>query len=185
MCCWPDPASRNSLVCGSREKCSAASSSRILWMETPILSSSARVFGSMAKVMDGSGMCAALVKNRLGFVAQRFAGGGFFQFRDGADVAGVQFRHFGQLFALHHLNVLKAFRQRAIVIQQRGVIFQHAAHHFEIVDAPGKRIGQRFEHKQRKRLGIVVFPLDAIAFPARLLESDMRMLVGMRETRRR
>ncbi len=133
-------------------------------METPILSSSARVLGSMAKVMEGSGMRRALVKNGSGFVAQGFAGGGFFQLGDGADVAGMQFRHFGELLALHDLGVLEAFGQAAIVVQQRGVIFQHAAHHLEIVDAPGERIGQRLEDEQRKRLGVVEFAGDGLAF---------------------
>ena len=52
----PRARSRNSFVCGSRPKRSARSSSRILWIATPIRSSSARVFGSMANVIEGSGM---------------------------------------------------------------------------------------------------------------------------------
>ena len=83
-------------------------------METPILSSSARVLGSMAKVMDGSGMWRALVENRHGFIAQGFAGCGFLQLGDGADVAGMQFRNFGELLALNQLGVLKTFGVDAI-----------------------------------------------------------------------
>src|SRR5207249_720695 len=53
MCCWPVPAIKNSLVCASRKKRSMKSSSINLWMPLESLSSSARVLGSMAKVMAG------------------------------------------------------------------------------------------------------------------------------------
>ena len=85
------------------------------------------------------------------------------------------------LLTLHDLNVLEALRQIAIVIHQRGVIFQHAAHHFEIVDASGERIGQRFENEERKRLRIVKLVRDGVAFAGGILVRDDGMLIGMRE----
>ena len=112
-------------------------------------------FGLDRKRNGRLGQRRALVKDGSGFIAQRFASGGFFQLGDGADVAGMQLGHFGELLALHDLNVLEALGQTAIVIQEGGVIFQHAAHHFEIVDAAGEGIGERFENEKRKRLGIV------------------------------
>ncbi len=48
-------------------------------------------------------------EDRRVLVAQCFAGGGFLQFRDGADITGVQLAHFRPGFPLHHLDVLKSF----------------------------------------------------------------------------
>ena len=98
MCCWPEPESRNSFVCGSREKRSAKSSSSMRWMAWPMRSSSARVFGSMAKVMEGSGMRTGGIENWRGLVAQSVAGQRVFQFGNGAQIARVHFRHVGARF---------------------------------------------------------------------------------------
>ena len=81
----------------------------------------------------------ALIKNRSGFIAKRLAGSGFFQFCDRTNIAGMKLLHFNELFTLHDLRVLKSLRHVAVVIHQRGVIFQHAAHHFEIVDAARRK----------------------------------------------
>ncbi len=121
------------------------------------------------------------IVDRRVFVAERFTRGGFLQLGDGADVACVQFVDFRELLALHYLRVLKAFRQAAVVVHQRGVILQHAAFYFEIVDSSRKGIGKSLEDEKRKRLAIVVFPLDAVTLAFGLFEADLRVLIGMRE----
>ena len=85
-----------------------------------------------------------LVVNGSILIAERIAGDGFFQLGDGADVAGMEFRNFGKLFPLNIHGVLKAFGNIAIEILERGVVFQDAAVHFEIIDAAGKGIGDEF-----------------------------------------
>jgi hypothetical protein len=63
------------------------------------------------------------VENGRGFVSERFARGGLPQLGDGPDIARVDLGNFAELFALHHLNVLEAFRRAAVVVDQRRVIF--------------------------------------------------------------
>ena len=121
------------------------------------------------------------VINRRGFVAERFAGGGFFQLGDGSEVARVQLADFGELLALHHLDVLQALWCVAIVVLKRGIVLEDAAFHLEVVDAPGERIGEGLEHKERNRLAVVVLAFDAIALSAGIFVADLRMLVGMRK----
>src|SRR4029077_12238649 len=77
--------------------------------------------------------------------------------------------------------MLEAFGKTAIVIHERSVIFQNAAFHFEIVDAPREWIGKRLKNKDGKRLCVVVFALYAVALAARLLEAHLGVLIGMRE----
>ena len=111
MCCWPVPAMRNSLVCGSRKKRSMASSSISLWMPLPSLSSSARVLGSMAKVMAGSGSLTvgywmgAALSPRVSPVS------GVLQLGHGADVAGVQLVDRDRCLALHDGKVGELLRR--------------------------------------------------------------------------
>src|SRR5712664_4273636 len=77
--------------------------------------------------------------------------------------------------------MLEAFLDAAVVIVERGVVFQHAALYFEIVDAARKRIGEGFENEERKRLAVVILALDTVAFAIGILVSDLRMLIGMRK----
>ncbi len=73
------------------------------------LSSSARVLGSMAKVMAGSAKVTCGYWMGDGFVAQGVAGQGVFQLGDRADVAGVQFVHRDGGLALHGREVREFF----------------------------------------------------------------------------
>src|SRR5229473_2049940 len=82
-----------------------------------------------------------------GFVAQRIAGRGLFQFGNRADVPCMQFCNFAEQLALHDLRVLKTFRRVAVEIHERGVVLENPALYFEIVDAPRERIGERLEHE--------------------------------------
>src|SRR5579864_2824720 len=93
----------------------------------------------------------------------------------------MQLLDFGELLALHHLGVLKALREAPVVVEQRGVVLEHAAFYLEIIDAPGEGIGKGLENEQGKRLGVVVLTLDAIALALGFREADLRMLVGMGE----
>src|SRR5258708_29375132 len=111
------------------------------------------------------------------FVGKSFGGGGFLQLGDGADISGVKLADFRELLALHGLDVLKALGQAAIVIDERGVIFQDAALYLEIVDAAGERVRKRFEDKEGKRLAVVVLALEAVSLAASVLEADLGMLM--------
>src|SRR5208337_435251 len=122
-----------------------------------------------------------LVVNGSVFVAEGIAGDGFFQFGDGADIAGVELLIFGELFPLHDHGVLKTLRNIAIEIEKRGVVLEDTALDLEIVNAAGERIGKSLENEEGKRLGVVVLAVDAIALAAGFLEADLRMLVRMRE----
>src|SRR5260370_11377947 len=121
------------------------------------------------------------VKNGRRFVAKSFAGGGFLQFGDGADVSGVKFADLRELVALNDLDMLKTFGKVAIVIRKRGVIFQHPALYLEIVDAARERIGKRLVDKQGKRLAVIVLPFDAVALAAGVFVAHLGVLIGMRE----
>ena len=88
------------------------------------------------------------IENSGGFVAEGFAGSGFFQLGDGANVTGVEFADLGELFALHDLDVLKTLGKIAVVVEQGRIVFQNAAFHFEIVDAAGERIGEGLEDEE-------------------------------------
>ena len=93
----------------------------------------------------------------------------------------MQLADFGELLALHHLDVLQALWCVAIVVLKRGIVLEDAAFHLEVVDAPGERIGEGLEHKERNRLAVVVLAFDAIALSAGIFVADLRMLVGMRK----
>src|SRR5260370_39235570 len=121
------------------------------------------------------------VKNGWSFVSESFAGGGFLQFGDGADVSGVKFADFRELLSLNNLDMLEAFRKVAIVIRKRGVIFQYPALYLEIVDAARERVGKRLEDKEGKWLAVIVLPFDTVALAASFLEAHLRVLIGMRE----
>ena len=77
--------------------------------------------------------------------------------------------------------MLEAFRKVAVVIDERGVVFQYSALHLEIVDAARERISQRLENEEGQGLAVVVFAFDAVALAPGLLEADLRVLIGMGE----
>src|ERR1700730_15810923 len=83
----------------------------------------------------------------------------------------MHFRYFHPRFALHDLHVLKAFARTVIKIRERSVVFQHAGHHLEIVDASGERIRERLEYENRERFRIGDFALGWTAVAAGLAES--------------
>src|SRR5215813_12976410 len=122
-----------------------------------------------------------LVEERRALVTESIARENFLQLRDGSDISGVKFAHFRKLLPLDDLNVLETLLGIAGEIGQCRVVFQHAAFHFEIVDAARKRVGQRLEYKERKRLAVIIFALDTIALAAHFLESFLRVLIGMRK----
>ncbi len=94
----------------------------------------------------------------------------------------MQLTDFGELFALNDLDMLEALWNIAIVIEERGIVFQNAAFHFEIVDAARKGVGERLEDKKGERLAVVVFALDTVAFSARLFVGDLAVLVRVGES---
>ena len=122
-----------------------------------------------------------LVENRGRLVPERLARGCFLQLGHGADVARAQFGHFGKLLALHYLDVLEALRRRVVEIRQRRIVFQDAAHHLVVRDAPREGIGERLENEEGERLRVVHFALGAVALPAGLRCARRDALAGMRE----
>jgi len=46
---------------------------------------------------------------------------------------------------------------------------------------PAKGSARRLENEERKRLAVVILPLDTVAFAFGILVSDLRMLIGMRK----
>src|SRR5882762_106465 len=119
--------------------------------------------------------------NRRTFIAESFARRGFLQFGNRADVSRMKLADFGELLALNNLDMLEAFREVAIVIDERGVVLQDAAFDLEIVDAAREEIGKRLKDKEGKRLAVVVPALDAVALAAGLLETYLRVLIGVGE----
>ena len=122
-----------------------------------------------------------LIVNGSAFVANGIAGNGFLQFGDGADIARVKLLNFRELFPLNHHGVLKTFRNIAIEIEKRGVVFKDTALDLEIVDAAGEGIGKSLENEEGKRLRVIVLAVDAIALAGGFLEAGLRVLVRMRE----
>ena len=122
-----------------------------------------------------------LVENRGRLVPERLARGCFLQLGHGANIARAQFGHFGKLLALHHLDVLEALRRRVVEIRQRRIVFQDAAHHLVVRDAPREGIGERLENEEGERLRVVHFALGAVALPAGLRCARRDALAGMRE----
>src|SRR5258706_5244983 len=115
------------------------------------------------------------------FVAESFARGRFLQFGDRADVSRMKLADFGELLALNNLDMLETFREVAIVIDERRVIFQDAALDLEIVDPACEGIRKCLEDKEGKRLAVVVLALNPVALAAGLLEADLCVLIGVRE----
>ena len=115
------------------------------------------------------------------FFAERVAGNGFLQLGNCADIASMEFLNFSKLFSLHQHGVLEALRQITIEVLQRGVVFEDAGLHLEIIDAPGEGISQRFEDENGEWLIIVVLAINAIPLTVGLFETDLGVLVGMRE----
>ncbi len=96
-----------------------ASSSISLWMPLLSLSSSARVLGSMAKVIAGSAKvtCGYWIGSAL--VAQRVAGQRVLQLGDGADVAGMELVDRDRGLALHDRKMGKLLGAAAAEVLQR------------------------------------------------------------------
>src|SRR5207244_13523598 len=114
-------------------------------------------------------------------VAYSFSGNRFLHFVDCTYVSGVKLADLGELLSLNKLDMLKAFLNAAIVIGERGVIFQDSALYLEVVDTASERISKCFEDKQGKRLAVVVLTLNAVAIASRLLIANLGGLIGMGE----
>jgi len=99
-------------------------------------------------------------------VAERIAGERLLQLGYGADIAGVNFCNRGDGFAEQHADVREALRCASRVVLDVGIIFEHAGHHFVIGNAPGERVGDRFEDEQRQRLAVGDFARDLGAIGA-------------------
>ena len=124
-----------------------------LWTPTPSLSSSARVLGSMAKVMAGSGSVTDGILDGRGLVAQGVAGEGFLELGDGADVSGGELGDGDELLAQDGGDVGELFSRAAGVVGDRGVVLEHAADDLEVGDASGEGIADGLEDEERERRG--------------------------------
>ena len=124
-------------------------------------------FGLDRKSDGGFGDARRGMKSGGALVAESFAGGGFLELGDAADIAGVEFVNFAGGFSLGHLDVLKTLLRAAIKIGEGGIIFQDAGHYFEVGDAAGEGIGEGFKNKNGKRLGRGDLAFDDFAFVIR------------------
>ena len=81
-------------------------------------------------------------------IAQSVSGQSVFQFRDRANITGVQLGDRHSSFSLHDGNVRQLLLRIASEILQRNVVLQHAGKNLEIRNAPGKWIRNSFEDVQ-------------------------------------
>ena len=81
-------------------------------------------------------------------IAQSVSGQSVFQFRDRANITGVQLGDRQSSFSLHDGNVRQLLLRIASEILQRNVVLQHAGKNLEIRNAPGKWIRNSFEDIQ-------------------------------------
>ena len=119
--------------------------------------------GFNSKCDGGLGKFHTRILNGRGLVAQGIARQGVFQFRDGADISGVEFVHGNSGFALHHGDVSEFFLHAAAVVQKRRVILQNAGENFEIRDASGERVGDSLEYIEGDGLFVSLVALGSIA----------------------
>ena len=98
----------------------------------------------------------------------------FLELGNGADIAGVEFGHFGSRLALHHLGVLEAFGRAKPVVRERGVALEHAGHDFEVVDPPGEWVREGLEDKQGQRFRIAHSSFHRMSLAAGLARSVHR-----------
>ena len=109
------------------------------------------VFISAALGLDGEGdrrlgKLHARILNGRGLVAESVAGQRVFQFRDGANIAGMQFIDRDCGLALHDRDVSKFFLRAAAVIHQRRIILQNAGENLEIRNAAGECVRDGLEY---------------------------------------
>ena len=97
------------MVCGSREKRSAGLLRGFCEWNADFVFVGARLRFDR-KRNRGFRQLRRAVINRRSFVPQCFAGGRFLQLGDGANIARMQFRNFGELLSLDDQRVLEAFR---------------------------------------------------------------------------
>ena len=108
MCCWPGTGQQKFLGLRIARK----TQRRVLFQNLVDARADAVLVGARLG-LDGKrdgrlGNVRRRIVNRRGLVAQRVAGERVLEFGDGAEIAGVQFRHRGRRLALHHLDVLQA-----------------------------------------------------------------------------
>ncbi len=143
MCIWPWPASSSSCVCGSRWYLIVLSSSSRRCIAVLILSSSPRLFGSMAYDSTGSGngivgnVIPAALSASVSLVLR------VLQFGDGADVAGLELRHVRGRLALQRDQMAEALLRALRRVGHRRVRLQAALVDAEHRDAAGELIGHR------------------------------------------
>src|SRR5580658_24581 len=137
----------------------AAETQRGVFLKNAVNGDANAVFVRAGFGLDGEGdrwlrNARIRMKNWGGFISQGVAGESVLELGDGAEIAGVEFLDGNGGFALHQLNVLKAFLAAAIEIGEMGVIFQNAAEDLEVADASGEGIGKGFINVNGQRFGV-------------------------------
>jgi hypothetical protein len=142
------------VVCGSRHVADGPSSSSSRCIEVLILSSSPRLFGSMAYESTGSGNAIGRKRQAGRLVGQRVAGARVLQLGHGAEVAGLEFRHRACVLPCS----TSRWPSRSCVprgVSYRGVGLERALVHAEHRDAAGELVGHRLPDERRVRRLVV------------------------------
>jgi hypothetical protein len=106
------------------------------------------------------------ILNRRCLIAQRIARQSILQLRHGPDIAGVQLINRNCGLSLHRRDVRKFLWNIPTEVLQGRVIFQNAREHFEIRDAPSKRVRNRLEYIGGNGLRVGFMALGSISTPA-------------------
>jgi alpha-ketoglutarate-dependent taurine dioxygenase len=114
--------------------------------------------------MAGSGGSGPIHLDLRTLLAEGVAGEGFAELGHGAEIAGVQLRHFDGLAALHDRKMRQALLAAAGVVFDRDVVLDDSADDLEEGDAPGEWVAHGFEDHHGSRLLVVDFAggLDGI-----------------------
>ena len=116
-----------------------------------ILSSSPRLFGSIAYEMTGSGNLIGGMRTAALLSAMQVAGLRVLQLGDGAEVAGLDLRHVRLRLALQQHEVAEPLRRLPRHVVHRRVRPERARNHPEQRDASGERIGDGLPYEGRGR----------------------------------
>ncbi len=155
MCIWPWPASSSSCVCGSRWYLMVLSSSSRRCIAVLILSSSPRLFGSMAYDEHRLGERNRRERDAGALVGEGVVGARVFQLRDRAEISGLELRHVGRRLALQRDQVAQPLRRALRGVDHRRIRLQATLIDAEHRDAARELIGHRLPHERRVRRLII------------------------------
>ena len=120
-----------------------------------ILSSSPRLFGSIAYDSTGSGNFIGRERDRVALVAERVVGQRVLQLGDRAEIAGLDLRHARLRLALQQQQVAEALGRVARLVVDGRIGLERAGDDAEHRDPSGERIGNGLPHERGGRFLLV------------------------------